>query len=79
MGQQVERRLEQVVRLPGDRVVAAECAYVGDDERDIVAARAAGMPSMVALWGYRLDSDDPIAWQADVLVDSPRDLLAHWA
>ena len=57
----------------------AECAYVGDDERDIVAARAAGMPSMVALWGYRLDSDDPIAWQADHLFETPLDLLAHWA
>jgi len=51
-----------------------ECAYVGDDERDIVAARAAGMPSVVALWGYRLSGDDPFAWQGDVLVDAPRDL-----
>ncbi|ROU05632.1 phosphoglycolate phosphatase [Lysobacter enzymogenes] len=47
------------------------CAYVGDDERDILAARAAGMPSVVALWGYRLELDDPIAWQGDVLVDDP--------
>ncbi|MEI2429219.1 phosphoglycolate phosphatase [Lysobacter yananisis] len=47
------------------------CAYVGDDERDILAARAAGMPSVVALWGYRLEMDDPIAWQGDVLVDDP--------
>ena len=58
---------------------AGDCAYVGDDERDIIAARAAGMPAMVALWGYRLDSDDPLAWQADALFDTPRDLLAHWA
>ncbi len=57
----------------------AECAYVGDDERDIVAARAAGMPALVALWGYRLDSDDPLAWQAQALFEAPRDLLAHWA
>ena len=54
---------------------AAHCAYVGDDERDIVAARAAGMPSVVALWGYRLDGDDPIAWQGDVMVDEPQALL----
>ena len=32
----------------------ADCAYVGDDLRDIEAARAAGMRSVVALWGYRL-------------------------
>ncbi|SDX25851.1 phosphoglycolate phosphatase [Lysobacter enzymogenes] len=52
------------------------CAYVGDDERDILAARAAGMPSVVALWGYRLELDDPIAWQGDVLVDDPAALAA---
>lgn len=57
-----------------------DCAYVGDDERDIVAARAAGMPSVVALWGYRLSEDDPFAWRGDVLVDAPSDLCdpAAW-
>ena len=52
------------------------CVYVGDDRRDIDAARAAGMPSVVALWGYRLDGDDPRTWQGDVLVDDPRVLAA---
>lgn len=51
-----------------------ECAYVGDDERDIIAARAAGMPSVVALWGYRLQEDDPVSWQGDVLVHEPHAL-----
>ena len=51
-----------------------DCAYVGDDERDILAARAARMPSVVALWGYRLHEDDPFAWQGDVLVHDPREL-----
>ena len=60
-------------------VPPGDCAYVGDDERDIIAARAAGMPALAALWGYRLDSDDPLAWQADALFASPRDLIAHWA
>jgi phosphoglycolate phosphatase len=57
-----------------------DCVYVGDDERDIVAARAANMRSVVALWGYRLDEDDPMAWQGDVLVESPQALLdpAAW-
>lgn len=54
---------------------AQACVYVGDDERDIIAARAARMPSVVALWGYRLDDDDPIAWQGDVMVDEPRALV----
>lgn len=57
-------------------VAPGACAYVGDDERDILAARAAGMPSVVALWGYRLELDDPIAWQGDVLVDDPAALAA---
>jgi phosphoglycolate phosphatase len=61
-------------------IAPADCAYVGDDARDIEAARAAGMPSVVALWGYRLDGDDPQAWQGDVMIDAPRELLdaARW-
>ncbi len=57
-----------------------QCAYVGDDERDILAARRAAMPSVVALWGYRLHEDDPEAWLADAMAESPRDLLdpAAW-
>ena len=58
----------------------ADCAYVGDDERDIAAARAAGMHAIVALWGYRLPDDDPLAWGADAQAASARDLLdaAPW-
>jgi N-acetyl-D-muramate 6-phosphate phosphatase len=56
-------------------VPARDCVYVGDDARDILAARAAGMPSIVALWGYRLDDDDPIAWQGDAMLDTPGALL----
>lgn len=58
----------------------AACVYVGDDERDIQAARAAGMPSVAVLWGYRLDDDTPESWQADVLVETPAELLdpAAW-
>ena len=57
------------------QVSPARCVYVGDDERDIVAARNAGMASVAALWGYRLDSEDPLAWGADRRADAPRDLL----
>jgi N-acetyl-D-muramate 6-phosphate phosphatase len=60
-------------------LATADCVYVGDDERDIVAARAAGMPSVVALWGYRLDEDDPVAWQGDVMVEQPGELCAFEA
>ena len=56
-------------------VDAARAVYVGDDERDIVAANRAGMKSVAALWGYRLDTDDPHSWQADAAVEMPFDLL----
>lgn len=52
-------------------VEPATCVYVGDDERDILAAQAAGMPSVAALWGYRLDDDNPLAWGAEVMVETP--------
>lgn len=56
-------------------VEAAQSVYIGDDERDMVAARKAGLKSVAALWGYRLDTDDPYSWLADAAVDAPRDLL----
>ena len=61
-------------------IAPSACVYVGDDARDIIAARAAGMPSVVALWGYRLDDDDPVAWQGDVMLDAAQALVepAGW-
>ncbi len=56
-------------------VTPAECIYVGDDERDIVAARAAGIKSVAALWGYREAHEDPRDWRADASAEFPRDLL----
>lgn len=38
--------------------------YIGDDERDIIAARAANMISVTAEWGY-LSGKDPKDWDAD--------------
>lgn len=51
-----------------------DCIYVGDDERDIVAARAAGMPGVVARWGY-LGSGAVHNWGADAVIDHPEQLL----
>ena len=56
-------------------VTIDECVYVGDDQRDIDAARAAGMRSVVALWGYRPEGDDPATWGGSVLAASAPDLL----
>ncbi len=52
-----------------------DCIYVGDDERDIIAAHAAGMQAIAAAWGY-LGSDKPVAdWGADSIIASPKDIL----
>lgn len=51
-------------------IAASECVYVGDDARDILAARAAGMASVAALWGYRDAVEDPVLWQADRYADA---------
>lgn len=51
------------------------CAYVGDDERDIVAGRAAGMPTVAAAYGYLGSALDMAGWNADATIVSPAGLL----
>lgn len=53
----------------------AECIYVGDAERDIIASRAAGMASVVALYGYLDANDKPQEWGAQGAINSPAELL----
>ena len=52
-----------------------ECVYVGDDKRDIEAARAAGMRSVVALWGYRSEDEQPAEWGGSVMAASVQEML----
>jgi 2-phosphoglycolate phosphatase len=52
--------------------------YIGDDERDVQAARAAGMPVLAAGYGYLGDGPAPSQWGADAVVDSPSE-IARWA
>lgn len=50
------------------------CLYVGDDIRDIQAARAAGMPSIAAAYGY-CGPDHPVeTWQANHTAQSAREM-----
>ena len=51
------------------------CMYVGDAERDIVAGKAAGMHTVVALFGYIDMTDKPHEWGADALIATPDELL----
>jgi len=56
-------------------VSPSECIYVGDDARDILAGRAAGMPTVAVRWGYLGDGEPIDAWGADVVVDTPLQLI----
>lgn len=51
------------------------CIYVGDDERDIVAGRAAGMKTVAALYGYLGAVDATAHWGADAAIKYPHELL----
>lgn len=52
------------------------CLYVGDDERDILAGRAAGMATVAATYGYLGGTVDTIVWGADARIDAPLELLS---
>lgn len=54
-----------------------ECLYVGDAERDVQAARAVGMPVVVALYGYLDTTDCPEGWGSDGYIRRPLDLLDY--
>ena len=56
-------------------VAPARCVYVGDDERDIIAGRAAGMRTVAATYGYLGEQADTVRWQADASIATPAALL----
>jgi N-acetyl-D-muramate 6-phosphate phosphatase len=58
-------------------VLPSESLYVGDDERDVQAARAADMGIVVARYGYLGTGNPPEDWGADALIDAPLDTLRH--
>lgn len=53
---------------------AAQCLYVGDAQRDIEAGLRAGLRTVVALFGYIGEDDHPEEWQADALLNTPREI-----
>jgi 2-phosphoglycolate phosphatase len=58
-------------------VSPAECLYLGDDLRDMRAANAAGMPGIIASYGY-VNGDATVEnWNARGSVDKPTELLAY--
>jgi phosphoglycolate phosphatase len=53
-----------------------QCAYIGDAQRDIEAGNNAGMQTLVALFGYLQEADEPDTWNANNMIKHPQDLLA---
>jgi 2-phosphoglycolate phosphatase len=53
------------------------CLYIGDAQRDIIAAKAANMHSAAALWGYIPSEAEALSWQADFNWQSPIDAFNH--
>lgn len=50
---------------------AEQTIYIGDDERDVVAGKAAGMRTAAITYGYHSPSSHPSSWGADELFDCP--------
>ncbi|MBY5945399.1 phosphoglycolate phosphatase [Photobacterium rosenbergii] len=53
-----------------------DCIYIGDIEKDMIAAKAANMAGYVAGWGYIGDDHTPSDWQAQGVLSHPSEILA---
>lgn len=53
----------------------SHCLYIGDAQRDIEAGKNAGMHTLVALFGYIDATDQPHLWNADAMIQHPREIL----
>jgi len=56
------------------KVDPGRAIYIGDDIRDIVSGKAAGMQTAAALYGYCGCEEPPHAWGADYMIHRPQDL-----
>jgi phosphoglycolate phosphatase len=54
---------------------ASESWYIGDAGRDMEAGRAAGCLTVGALYGYLHPEDPPADWDADLMIETPADVL----
>ena len=51
------------------------CIYVGDDERDIIAGKNAGMYTVAADFGFIHKDHDVVSWNADKIIKKPSELI----
>jgi 2-phosphoglycolate phosphatase len=52
-----------------------QCVYIGDAASDVIASKAAQTKSLVALYGYINEKDDPFSWKADGYVHEPIEII----
>lgn len=62
---------QQLKQIPGETI------YLGDAETDVLASKAAGTVSFVALYGYIQPEEKPLSWQADGYIKEPLELI-NW-
>lgn len=55
----------------------SEALYLGDDERDVVAAKEAGMITAVANFGFIKDFKDIKLWDPDIVINNPKELIQY--
>jgi len=53
------------------------CLYIGDTEIDVIASKAAGTHSVVALYGYIHQHENPKSWNADGYIQQPSEILQY--
>jgi 2-phosphoglycolate phosphatase len=58
-------------------VPATEGLYLGDDLRDMQAANAAGMPGIIANYGYISEDASVENWKAQGSINTPSELLQY--
>ena len=64
--------LEAAQRL---NIKPQDCMYVGDDERDMQAAHAAGMQSIAAAYGYLGAEGNVQTWNPHAVINAPAEVL----
>lgn len=58
------------------QVSPQDAVYIGDTTTDVCAAKAAGMIAIVAKYGYLSKNSQPDLWNADMLIDSPKEIIS---
>ena len=51
--------------------------YIGDTHIDVLASQAAGTKTLVVMYGYTSDDEDPKSWKADGYLQSPCEVM-NW-